>query len=75
MVEVHQVMVEIHQVMVEIHRLKFMCYDFSTISDFLQMAANTLIDLAARVRELSNAIVQSDGMEIVKEIPIHSFFL
>ena len=45
-----------------------MCYDFSTISDFLQMAVNTIIDLAARARELSNAIVQSDGMEIAKDI-------
>ena len=64
-VEFHQVMVEIHQVVVEIHQLKFKCYDFTAISDLLQMAANTratIIELAARVRELSSAIAQSDGI-------------
>ena len=47
-----------------------MCYDFNASADFLQMAANargTIIELAARVRELSSAIAQSDGMANGKE--------
>ena len=58
-------MVDIHQVIVESHQLKFKCYDFIAISDLLQMVVNMramIIELAARVRELSSAIAQSDGI-------------
>ena len=71
-VEIHQVMVEIHQViidiylaiveilqaMVDIHRLKFMCYDFTAISDFLQMAAANTSTTNNRISSSSKGAIK-----------------